>query len=351
MQDFIQNCFRYLISLFKNFFFKKKIFYIIEYKKWANFNDAVNLKKFFKKKLTISNEIVGIKKSIIHIGTHYKLFLKKKIIDVHHSNKLIVFWPHLDKGNYISSLLKKNILKIFKINTCSKTTKKNLIKYGISKDKIILTPLSIDMKIFNPISVIKKNKLKEKYGIPKDKLVLGSFVKDGVGFEDGNKPKEIKNPQMLVKSLKASQFKDNFYFVLSGPARGYLKKSLNKLGIKFIHKECRNSHELAELYKLVDITIINSKLEGGPYTLLESLSTGVPVISTKVGMSLDIIRNSYNGYLININDHILLKNKLNFLLYNRNKIKNLKKNCRNSIKNYSINKIVKIYQKKLYNLF
>ena len=67
-------------------------------------------------------------------------------------------------------------------------------------------------------------------------------------------------------------------------------------------------------------------------------------------MSLDIIRNSYNGYLININDHILLKNKLNFLLYNRNKIKNLKKNCRNSIKNYSINKIAKIYQKKLYNL-
>ena len=114
MLEIINNCFRYLSSLFLNFFFKNKIFYIIEYKKWANFNDAKNLKKFFKNRLLISNEVTGIRDSIVHLGTHYKLFQKKKVINFHNSNKLFIFWPHLDYENQISNLLKKIFPKLKK---------------------------------------------------------------------------------------------------------------------------------------------------------------------------------------------------------------------------------------------
>ncbi len=75
----MKKYFCFLLSLIKNFFFSNKIFYVIEYVKWANYNDAINLKKFFKKKLIITNEIHGIKNSIIHVGTHYKLFDKKNL--------------------------------------------------------------------------------------------------------------------------------------------------------------------------------------------------------------------------------------------------------------------------------
>ena len=42
-----------------------------------------------------------------------------------------------------------------------------------------------------------KNKLYIKYKIPKDKIIIGSFQKDGVGWEEGNEPKLIKGPDIL----------------------------------------------------------------------------------------------------------------------------------------------------------
>lgn len=350
MLNFIQNFLGFLLSIFKNFLFKKKIFYIVEYKKWANFNDAINLKKFFKSKFIISHEIYGIRQSIIHIGTHYKLFKKDQTINIHKSNKLIVFWPHLNKKSYISKFLKNNIDKIFKINTCSIDTKKKLIKYGIPKNKLIYTPLAIDTKIFRDFNINRKKKLREKYLIPKNKLILGSFVKDGVGFEHGWSAKNLKNPQMLIKSLKNIPNKKDLFVVLSGPARGYIKKELGKIGIEFFHKNCSSAKDLAELYNLVDVTIINSNIEGGPYSLLESLASGVPVISTKVGMSPEIIKNGHNGFLIKINNHQSLTKKIKYFLTNYKKDLSFKSNSRKSIIPYSIKENGRNFDNKVYKL-
>ena len=349
MLNFIQNCFKFLSSLFKNIIYRKKIFYVIEYKKWANFNDSINLKKFFKGQLIISNEIYGIKNSIIHLGTHYKLLNKNRFINIDKTNKLIVFWPHFDNKNYITSIIKKNLSKIHMINTCSINTKKNLVKYGIPKKKIFYTPLSVDTKIFNTIRRQERIVLREKFSIPEDKLILGSFVKDGVGFKRGLAPKTIKNPKMLINALKTMVEKKKLFFVLSGPARGYIKKELKKIGVDFFHKNCSSQKELARLYKLVDATIINSNNEGGPYSLLESLASGAPVISTKVGMSSEIVKDNINGYIIKINNHKMLAKKIR-LLFNKKRLDFLKTNSKKSIKNYSISSVGKNYFKKIYNL-
>ena len=349
MLNFTQNCFKFLTSLFKNLIFKKKIFYVIEYRKWANFNDAINLKKFFKNQLIISNELYGIRNSMIHLGTHYKLLHKNRFININKTNKLIVFWPHFDNKNYITSIIKKNLSKIYRINTCSINTKKSLVKFGIPKKKIFYTPLSVDTKIFNSLRHREKIALKKKFSIPEDKLILGSFVKDGDGFKEGLTPKKIKNPKMLINALKNVVEKKKLFLVLSGPARGYVKKELKKIGVDFFHKNCSSQKELAELYKLIDATIINSNNEGGPYSLLESLASGVPVISTKVGMSPEIIKDNINGFIIKINNHKLLAKKIR-LMFDKKKLDFLKLNSRKSIKNYSINSVGKKYYKKMYNL-
>ena len=84
------------------------------------------------------------------------------------------------------------------------------------------------------------------------------------------------------------------------------------------------------MYKLVDATIINSDNEGGP-TLLESLASGVPVISTKVGMSPEIIKENINGYIIKINNHKMLAKKIR-LLFDKKRLDFLKLNSKKSIK-------------------
>ena len=57
--------------------------------------------------------------------------------------------------------------------------------------------------------------------------------------------------------------------------------------------------ELVKHYNDVDIFICLSESETGPQPCLEALACGTVVITTKVGLIQEVVRNDYNGYLIN----------------------------------------------------
>jgi glycosyltransferase involved in cell wall biosynthesis len=57
-----------------------------------------------------------------------------------------------------------------------------------------------------------------------------------------------------------------------------------------------------QLFPLFDICVLPSLSEGLSTTMLESLSYGIPVISTNVGAAKDIIQNGFNGILVPTKD-------------------------------------------------
>ena len=75
--------------------------------------------------------------------------------------------------------------------------------------------------------------------------------------------------------------------------------------------------DICQFYNLLDCYIVSSRFEGGPRSILESMSSGVPIYSTKVGQAKELIVNGVNGWLYNINDldkladliHLNFKNK------------------------------------------
>lgn len=89
---------------------------------------------------------------------------------------------------------------------------------------------------------------------------------------------------------------------LTGPARGYVKQGLDKLGIPFIHKYVKDQRELVSCYHALDLYLMTSREEGGPMGLMESMSSGVPVVATRVGMAPDLILPGENGGLANPGD-------------------------------------------------
>ena len=56
--------------------------------------------------------------------------------------------------------------------------------------------------------------------------------------------------------------------------------------------------ELNELYNCLDLYIVSSREEGGPKAIVESMASGVPIVSTNVGMAKDFIIDKYNGGLV-----------------------------------------------------
>jgi glycosyltransferase involved in cell wall biosynthesis len=55
-----------------------------------------------------------------------------------------------------------------------------------------------------------------------------------------------------------------------------------------------------------------SYYEGGPASVPESLATGTPVFSNNIGMSTDLIKDGFNGYLLSMKPHndVILFNQI-----------------------------------------
>ena len=69
-----------------------------------------------------------------------------------------------------------------------------------------------------------------------------------------------------------------------------------------------------DLYLKSSIFILPSYGEGQSYALLEAMCTGLPVVSTPVGATPELIQDGQNGFLIQPGDHAALAERVNRLL-------------------------------------
>jgi glycosyltransferase involved in cell wall biosynthesis len=59
---------------------------------------------------------------------------------------------------------------------------------------------------------------------------------------------------------------------------------------------------VAQAYDAIDVCLVTSRDEGGPRAVLESMATGVPLVSTRVGQAADLVRDGENGWLVDVGD-------------------------------------------------
>jgi glycosyltransferase involved in cell wall biosynthesis len=60
--------------------------------------------------------------------------------------------------------------------------------------------------------------------------------------------------------------------------------------------------DMSSYYNALDLYAITSRDEGGPIAMMESWASGIPLVSTRVGMPADHIRHGENGLLAEIED-------------------------------------------------
>ena len=100
------------------------------------------------------------------------------------------------------------------------------------------------------------------------------------------------------------------------------------------------------LYRKLDIFVLSSLSEGLPNVLLESMSYGLPVVSTEVGGVSEIIKHMENGILVKPEDKFNLSRGLIELIENKKLRKKFSENSENFIKDkYSVKKMVNSFEK------
>ncbi len=178
-----------------------------------------------------------------------------------------------------------------------------LLSAGIPESKVHVIPIGYRADWFKPPTKTERARSRRLLDLPDSAVAIGSFQKDGVGWGEGGEPKLIKGPDVFVEAMIHLHARiPEVHAVLTGPARGYVRRALESAGIPYRHRMLSAYRETATMYHALDAYIVSSRQEGGPKAVLESMATGVPLISTRVGQATDLVRHGENGFLADVAD-------------------------------------------------
>jgi len=285
-----------IYSFLLPFFYKKELKKIAVYKtnQMSGAWTAVLAKKLFKKKL------------IVRCGYEWLDFLKRD-----NKNKFILFII-----KKIEKFVYKNADKI--IITSKKDQEFIINNFKINPEKIAVINNYIDTNLF-----IKKENNKNK----KNKLVfVGRF----------NQQKNLFNLLEAVNNLKVE-----LNLIGSGGLEKELKekaKNIKMAQINFLGNILNEN--LPEKLNENEIFVFPSLYEGNPKALLEAMSVGLAILTTKVKGIREIVKHKENGYLVETNSDSIKKG-LEELLNNDELRNKISINARKTIEeNFSFEKII-----------
>lgn len=302
-KHFLQN---FVYPLYTDLFlFSDKSNWVLD---WIAHYLAVNLKNNHRVRVRVVNKAWQVRDRILHFIDRYTL-LYEAINHLHPSNQVILTWYHSDLEDHnprMQQLIEKLLQAsphVAQIVTSCAITKTVLETIGIAPNQITINPIGVDLKTFTPSNNNTRSALRASLGIPDQAFCIGSFQKDGAGWGEGMEPKFVKGPDIFLEVIaEVAKHNKNLLVLLTGPARGYIKAGLQKIGVPFIHHFVKDYRDIVRYYRALDLYLITSRSEGGPVAMMESWGTGVPLVSTNMGMPADWVRHGENGLLAAVED-------------------------------------------------
>ena len=243
----------------------------------------------------------------VFLGSHFNLLLNKKWFECNHRLGAAYFHGRpgtgVDEFDQCYEQLCRWHHRITRLQVSNSKMRNVILESGINPSKVHQIPIGINLKFFHMQTPESRYKARLKYKIPQSAVVIGSFQKDGVGWGKGMEPKMIKGPDIFLETLEILKSQISELFVLlSGPARGYMKTGLEKLGIPYQHHFLKRYPDIGELFQTLDAYLVTSRDEGGPKAVLESMASGVPLITTFVGQAADLVEHGENGWMVDVED-------------------------------------------------
>ena len=165
-----------------------------------------------------------------------------------------------------------------------------LVEYGLPTEKLFHLPYGVDTTLFRPACGQERRRLRRELGLPTDAFVVGYCGKNS----------KRKGVDVLLDGLRRLTAElPRAVCILLGPGwSGLVAEGLPLVRLPFTIDRRR----LAEFYRAMDVLWVTSRIEGGPIPVLEAMASGVPCISTRVGIPLDVVVDDENGFLVPFDD-------------------------------------------------
>jgi glycosyltransferase involved in cell wall biosynthesis len=248
----------------------------------------------------------------------------------------------------------------------------NASEYSFFLKKLLirLSEAITELVYYKADTILSVNKFnigwEKMYGANPEKIDIIYNGVDHKKFVPQPKPERLKNVPTVVAAARIFELKDIITMIKSCAE---VKKSIPNIqyliygdydAVPEYTNECKTLIEklnLQENFILAgfhpepeklfcegDISILTSISEGFPYTVIESMSCGIPVVATDVGGVSEALDSSC-GFICKPKDHIEIGSRVVELLQNEDLRKKMGENARKKVvENFTIDKFIKGYE-------
>ncbi|HUG64579.1 MAG TPA: glycosyltransferase family 4 protein [Gaiellaceae bacterium] len=211
--------------------------------------------------------------------------------------------PGMPEFDACFDTLRRRHAEIDRVQVTNREMQELVVATGMAPEKVHRIPIGIDVTAFSLRTPERREAARRAFDLPEGAFVVGSFQKDGVGWGDGLEPKLIKGPDVLVDAVaRAHERVPEVTVLLTGPSRGYVMAGLERAGVPYRHALLPDVDAVAQAYDAIDVCVVASRDEGGPRAVLESMATGVPLVTTRVGQAADLVRHGVDGWMVDVED-------------------------------------------------
>ncbi len=156
--------------------------------------------------------------------------------------------------------------------------------------QVKVVPNGVDADRFRPCAR-DVDGVRASFGLPTDDVVIGMVAR----------LVPVKNHAGLL-TVAASLRRAGRQFTIAlagdGPLRDELLRQVDQLGLSGRVHFLGDVTNIADFYRALDIFVLNSDSEGMSNTILEAMSTGLPVIATDVGSNAESVDDGRTGILV-----------------------------------------------------
>lgn len=181
--------------------------------------------------------------------------------------------------------------KASRIIAISTTVEAELMSAAVNPVKLSRIANGVDLEQFSPGEA--KSRLREALQLPDKKTIVYTgrlSIEKGVDF--------------LVRSFLQVENKGDYQLIIigDGPEKEHIVQLLDTVHLGKSVLLLNSVDDVASYLNAADLFILPSRFEGLSNSLLEAMACALPVISTRVGGSTDIIEHGNNGLLVDVDN-------------------------------------------------
>lgn len=219
-----------------------------------------------------------------------------------------------------------------KIVVISDELKRMFIKRGFPAGHLHVIYNGTPKSQYYEIKEEKVEQLRNTFGIQADDVVVGCVAR-------------MKKQEQLIRALPLLDEKVKVLFAGIDP--GSLDEVIQRHHVKneIIYAGHLPHADTLHLYKLMDVNVLPSTMDGFGLVLVEAMALGTPVVATRAGGIMDVVDDGVNGLLYEHEDIEGLADKIKAILYDAElRSKFIANGKKTALENFSIERTVNNYE-------